>query len=947
MKRFKNISKAMVALLVAAATLFASCETKFEESWDLAVNSNRLTLTYEAGMTSVGCYCTGSWKAYLDRDISWGRLENTSGTGTGYVRFHYDQNNSISRAVTLILEGNGERQEIRIVQRTGIGDAAVDFDRSAITYANGKYEGRLEIITNLPDEAFAEAAPLLVAGDAATANEGAEDTTEPVAPDWITDVVYHPAQVTGTDEEGNEVKSRPYITFVVQPYESGSEDRVATMKYGLVDASGVEYYASAIITQDDADGYITISEATVTREAHTGVKLDIDTNLTEFIDDMLFEVSYQTEGAADYITNVKAEGTKALFDIAENEGTKRVAQVTVSYSDLSGKQTKGSFRVIQRGETIKRPVEGSVIRELLTKAGDVIYASVSDDSGDYADYIELRVIMGNDNFNTETNDHLKKDDAYVWNTVVYDNTNVTAYAQTLDGKNGFRLKFTYAENNVLASYSKIRLALDGKKIVRENNPGRYTIANIMANDVELVEQGTVANLTAVSRTISTLKEEDTFNYVALADTEIAVKNAPYTYGYESMLVSHTSNNKLRDELATMVVDKDHKAIFALINSMCSWRRNVSDGSIVAPSGTGTLRGVIVHSPNVAYGSLGTYQIRPLNEKSFDMTPTEGFTTNVLAAWRLDLQTVSVGKYTWNGASAPGGYNATTVAEGNAEANFNKLHATHGVTDGSAILYSTNRKLMYTHTTLQGGNTTSVTNRQYFPGIVDGMKAVKPSYTSGGNQDNTCNSKASALNFFHDVANYYEWNEQGNWTGNTRGIVMEFPATAAAGTISVQFSMGSLAVGKTDNANKLTAGYKLRGLTYGFPLYWRVQCSTDEGKTWTNCTNAVDGSEQFKMNPTMHWFNGTYELTNYLTSVKMKPYTPFEQCPGFVQQKFTLPSTAVGATKVMVKISPASLRLVWYGGTLCTDSIDVPGNDCTQTYSYPHSLILEDVVVSYR
>ena len=160
-------------------------------------------------------------------------------------------------------------------------------------------------------------------------------------------------------------------------------------------------------------------------------------------------------------------------------------------------------------------------------------------------------------------------------------------------------------------------------------------------------------------------------------------------------------------------------------------------------------------------------------------------------------------------------------------------------------------------------------------------------------------------------------------------------------------MGSLAVGKTDNANKLTAGYKLRGLTYGLPLYWRVQCSTDDGKTWTNCINAVDGSEQFKMNPTMHWFNGSYELTNYLTSVKMKPYTPFEQCPGFVQQKFTLPSTAVGATKVMVKISPASLRLVWYGGTLCTDSIDVPGNDCTQTYSYPHSLILEDVVVSYR
>ena len=235
-------------------SLFAACDNQFEESWELEVNSNEVTVPYEAGQYAVGCFCNGAWKAYLEREVSWAHLENAEGVGTGYVRFIYTQNNSISRAVNLILESEGKKQVIRLIQKTGIGDAAVEFDRQSVTYANGKYSGRLDIITNLPDETFADAETLLTEGEVASQNEG-----ENVAPNWITDVVYHKAEVTGSDDEGNEVKSNPYITFTVQPH-SGSEDRVAVMKYGLTDASGVEYYATATLVQDDADGYITIGE---------------------------------------------------------------------------------------------------------------------------------------------------------------------------------------------------------------------------------------------------------------------------------------------------------------------------------------------------------------------------------------------------------------------------------------------------------------------------------------------------------------------------------------------------------------------------------------------------------------------------------------------------------------------------------------------------------------
>ena len=150
MKKIMTISKAMMAgLLLAVLTLFAACDNRFEESWELEVNANEVTVPYEAGQYAVGCFCTGPWKAYLEREVSWAHLENAEGVGTGYVRFIYTQNNGVSRAVNLILESEGKQQVIRLIQRTGIGDAAVEFDRQSVTYANGKYSGRLDIITNL------------------------------------------------------------------------------------------------------------------------------------------------------------------------------------------------------------------------------------------------------------------------------------------------------------------------------------------------------------------------------------------------------------------------------------------------------------------------------------------------------------------------------------------------------------------------------------------------------------------------------------------------------------------------------------------------------------------------------------------------------------------------------------------------------------------------------
>ena len=938
MKKIINISKAMMAvLLTVVLSLFASCENKFEESWELEVNSNEVTVPYEEGQYAVGCFCNGPWRAYLEREVSWAHLENAEGVGTGYVRFIYTQNNGISRAVNLILESEGKKQVIRLIQKTGIGDALVEFDRKSVTYANGKYSGRLDIITNLPDETFADAEAMLVEGEVAPQTDG-----EGVAPDWITDVVYHKAEVTGTDEEGNEIKSNPHITFTVQPH-NGSEDRIAVMKYGLTDASGVEYYATATLVQDDADGYITIGETVVSRDAQQSVRADIDTNLTEFVDDMNVSVEYVTEGASDYISNITLQGSKAMLDIAENSGTKRIARIVVSYTDLEGKETKGSFRIIQRGETIKRIVSAESVREKLTSKGDYTYASVSDDSGDYADALALVVIgSGAECANIGEPKQLG------WNTWDITVGGKIAYAQSLDGKYGFCLNFDSADENILMRGDKLELSLDNLKITRIDSPVRYEISNISPNSIVVVENQPSA-IVAKEKSISELTDADLYTEVTLKAVEFLVKDAPYVMGFASAGMTGVLDDAnpakaaaIKTQFATMMQDEKDNAIYLLINSACTWARDLTNG-IQVPQGVGTAKGVLVHSNDKAYSNLGKYQLRPYDASSFNMGTAPANAAVEHAGFHLNLYTVSVGKYIWNGntdTSNNGGYltgNKTTT-----ETYQNKLHATTGITDGSAVLYTTNLTPVAKHNNGQGGTTNKYTNN-YHPGINDGYKAVKTYDSTLPNADCSANSKATALCFVHDVASYYKWDENGNWTGETTGVVVEFPG--ASKQMSISFTIGSSCPGKTNNTNE-TTDFRTRYMTFGFPLYWKVECSTDEGKTWTRCTCALTGANQFMQNPTMLWFNGSYNYyTDALKSITTSSrYTPVEHCPGYVQQKFDLPATATGAAKVMVKISPASLRLAGYG-VAYTDSIDT-GVDCYSTYSYPHSLMLEDVSVTY-
>ena len=514
----------------------------------------------------------------------------------------------------------------------------------------------------------------------------------------------------------------------------------------------------------------------------------------------------------------------------------------------------------------------------------------------------------------------------------------TVYVQTVDGKYGFRVTFDDNNANNLKRGDKILLHLQGTLTNKNENPTRYYITRFTANNYTLISSGN--EVATNERTIATLTDEDLFTDVTLKDISFVHKGGAYVYGQASMTGGKGAGHEFRGHFATLMRDKNDDVIFATINAKCHWARDLSAG-IEAPHGVGTLNGVLVTETDKAYGTLGKYQIRPYEAASFKMDADKAYAAKLVAGWILDKQTVSIGNYAWNGTTTgKGGYNTGSTSV--TETVFNKMHANYGITDGSAVLYTTNRTLMVTHSTLNSLSKNQWANCTYFPTIIDGDKGHK---ANSGHADVISSSKATTLGFYHDVASYYEWDADGKWTGNTNGLILELPTTSVSGDMSVSFSLSPTPYARTANDGAVTK-YLVKGVLFGYPLLWKVEYSVDNGATGTACNNAVDGSKQFKMLPMVNWLNPQGSFTNPVTGKTLSSvYTNTEFCPGFTQHQFTLPAEAAGKEKVMVKISPASLQLAWFSGAAYTSTMTVSGNNCTKDYSYPHALCIEDIAVT--
>lgn len=211
----------------------------------------------------------------------------------------------------------------------------------------------------------------------------------------------------------------------------------------------------------------------------------------------------------------------------------------------------------------------------------------------------------------------------------------TAYIQSLDGNYGFRIIFNSVYDNRFPRFSKVKVDLGGAELIKELDPDRYTICNIVGGMLTIVEENAVP--APKVRHIGDLTDEDIYTFVSLADVELMSKEGAYTKVHEKKVASTWLNSfktpKSGPADASGVVLKDNQGddIFMAVNTRCTWRRR---GELL-PQGVGTVDGVLVHTVIRRYGDIGRYAIRPADEKDIKIAKEGPSSYQTIVEWNWD------------------------------------------------------------------------------------------------------------------------------------------------------------------------------------------------------------------------------------------------------------------------------------------------------------------------
>jgi hypothetical protein len=611
MKRINN-------LILALAGLFAvACADTFEERYDLAVNTDRYSVTAEAGKLPVTVYCSGAWTAQLTAESAWATLDRTAGSGITTIRLNYADNPGLTRSVGVVLRGSGLEKTVTVVQKAGITAPELIFLSKDLAFANGAYKGTAAFETNLPDELLRDVVPAVTyaaEGDA-----------------WISDVVYH-----ADDAEAGETEiplaRRGLITFATAANATG-EPRTATVGFSVTDADGNVFGDSFTVTQSADEARITLADDVAPIEGGRRA-VAFSTNLGALLAEMKVEVTYADPAVADFISDVELGAGELTYAITANEGVeKRYATITVSCADLAGGVVSASSNITQRVTAQPREVSFADLRALFT-AEDKSYAS----DEDHIDYLLCRVIGDAGNPNMDQNLNTGP------NSITTDENDCTNYVQSLDGRYGFRLRFDTPEDNVLARGTRLSLSLSGTVLTREENPERYTISSLVGEN--MVESAAGEAIPVKQRRISELTDDDVYTFVSLENTEFLFKEGSYANVYENYSLSsdvnasQTGNNNRMDGWASLLMDDAGNSIYAPVNMLCLWRRSGQG----VPQGTGTTHGIVVHNELPRYGNVGRYQIRVLDESGFGMEWAGESAYTEFAEWDGNPHKYSFGTY---------------------------------------------------------------------------------------------------------------------------------------------------------------------------------------------------------------------------------------------------------------------------------------------------------------
>ena len=211
----------------------------------------------------------------------------------------------------------------------------------------------------------------------------------------------------------------------------------------------------------------------------------------------------------------------------------------------------------------------------------------------------------------------------------------TAYIQSLDGKYGFRIIFNSVYDNRFPRFSKVKIDLGGAELIKENDPERYTICNVVGGLVTVTEENVAP--AAKPRHIADLTDQDIYTFVTLQDVELMSKEGSYTNVHEKKVARtwlnsfKTSKSGPVDASGLVLKDNQGDDIFMAVNTTCDWRRRGNR----LPQGVGTVDGILVHTVLRRYGDIGRYAIRPANEKDIKIAKEGPSSYETIVEWNWD------------------------------------------------------------------------------------------------------------------------------------------------------------------------------------------------------------------------------------------------------------------------------------------------------------------------
>ena len=412
----------------------------------------------------------------------------------------------------------------------------------------------------------------------------------------------------------------------------------------------------------------------------------------------------------------------------------------------------------------------------------------------------------------------------------------TLYIESLTGDVGLRIKL--ADREFAPKFprcSKVVLSLKGATL-RYAEPCSVTVYGLTDECIMQIKPCLEEELPRKEKYIRELTDDDMYTYVTLKDCELVFKDGALSNVYERYVQQtpinrRTKPNKSMDGWVTLLCDKNGSSIYALVNTLCRWRR---DGS-GAPQGSGNMCGIVSHIVMPRYGGdvLGRYVLLPVDGEDFKMPKQGASSYKSIAEWN----------------------------------------------------WSDNKKAFST----EYGELASVATERILPDIGKGRLSIPTGCEAIRGRD-TNNTRVDAgkekgtkgfggfvrygaLTIKAEAHNWWDWKKNCG-----KGVEVEFSTKGLMGE--------RLLFGFTFAAGEISAV-----TSYGYPVFWDVEYSTD-GKKWFK----VEGSTPKKLRTLpWHWGQDVHGIH----------YDSVLAGAGYTEHVVVLPNSLFGKSKVLVRIVPAA------------------------------------------